>query len=131
MESRVYKSCLAKTRASGEGTWPEDALGTSLSVHGLVLLVAAYVVTIAVPLILLPWVLDRRGLLPYNSVRSRLLSWLSFSALVAAISALGGARFVWDSWSVAGFAAFVAFAVWWDIRDMKLRRIPKGRHPDT
>ncbi|MGQ0798137.1 MAG: hypothetical protein ACT4OI_09815 [Methanobacteriota archaeon] len=102
-----------------------------MSVHGLILLVAAYVVAIAAPLILLPWALDRRGLLPYNSVRSRLLSWLSFAVLVAAISALAGARFPWDPWSSVGFIAFVAFAAWWDIRDMRLRRIPQGRHPGT
>lgn len=94
-------------------------------------LVAAYVVSIAFPLVIVPWVLDRRGDLPYNSVRSRLLAWSSFAALMAAVTAWGAGGIAWEPWAWAVFAGVIAFAAWWDIRDMMLRRIPRGRHPDT
>lgn len=97
---------------------------------GLAALVAAYIVSVAVPLVLLPWILDRRGELPYNSVRSRLLAWSTFAALMAAVT-VWGARAAWDAWAWAVFAGLIAFAAFWDIRDMKARRIPRDRHPEA
>ena len=98
---------------------------------GLIGLIAAYVASIAFPLVVLPWILDRRGDLPYNSVASRLVAWGSFTALLVAVSALGANGLSWDplGWVIAFVA--IAFAAWWDIRDMKLRRIPQGRRPDA
>jgi len=97
----------------------------------LVVLVAAYALSIGFPLVLLPWILDRRGDLPYNSVGSRLVAWSSFTALMIAVSTLGANGLSWDSWAWAGFLGVIAFAAYWDIRDLKRRRIPEGRHPDS
>lgn len=97
----------------------------------LAALVAAYIVSIAVPLVILPWILDRRGDLPYNSVRSRLLAWSTFAALMVAVTAWGAGGLAWDAWAWALFAGVIAFATLWDIRDMKTRRIPRARHPET
>lgn len=101
-----------------------------MAIHGLVVLVLAYVAAISFPLVILPWILDRRGDLPYNSVASRLLAWTSFGVLLAAVSALGAGGLAWDPWAWVALVAVLAFAAGWDIRDLKLRRIPHGRHPD-
>jgi hypothetical protein len=100
-------------------------------VVGLAALVAAYVASIAFPLVVLPWILDRRGDLPYNSVASRLVAWGSFTALLVAVSAIGANGLAWDPWAWAALLGAVAFAAGWDIRDLKTRRIPRGRHPDA
>lgn len=94
-------------------------------------LAVAYAVCVAFPLVVLPWILDRRGDLPYNSVASRLLAWGSFAALLVAVSTLGANGLSWDPATWAAVFAAIGFAAWWDIRDMKLRRIPAARHPDT
>lgn len=95
----------------------------------LVLALIATIFAVAVPLVLIPWLLDKRGDLPYNSVRSRLLAWFTFSAFMAAIATflLGG--LTWEPWTWVAFAAVLAFAAAWDIFDMKRRRIPRDRHP--
>jgi len=102
-----------------------------VALSDLVLLVGAYVASIAFPLVVLPWFLDRRGDLPYNSVASRLLAWTSFAATLIAVSTLGAGGLSWDPFTWAVFLGVIVLAAYWDIRDMKLRRIPRGRHPDT
>jgi len=93
--------------------------------------VAAYVASIAVPLVLLPWALDRRGDLPYNSVASRLLAWFTFAALMTTVSSLGPARTpMWESGALLGLLGLVGLAAALDLWDLIRRRIPQGRHPD-
>lgn len=96
----------------------------------LVLTVAAYLAAIVVPLVLLPLALERRLGLPYNSVRSRLLAWSVFVALMLTVSVASPTIVAtWDAGTWAGFAVFIAAAVAWDLYDMKTRRIPRGHHP--
>jgi len=98
----------------------------------LAAMVAAYVASIAFPLVVVPWVLDRRGVLPYNSIASRVVAWTSFAALMSAISSLGpmGPAFRnLETW--AGLLALIAIAAGIDLWDLRTRRIPRGRHPDA
>lgn len=94
--------------------------------------IVAYVASITFPLVVMPWILDRRGVLPYNSVRSRVLAWASFAALMSAISALGPTGPVFanlETW--AGLLALIGIAAGIDLWDLRTRRIPRGRHPDA
>ena len=100
-----------------------------MSIWTWVLALVATIFAVVVPLILIPWLLDKRGDLPYNSVRSRLLAWFTFAALMAAIAAFFLGALSWEPWQWAAFVGTVAFAAGWDIFDMKRRRIPRGRHP--
>lgn len=103
-----------------------------MDVVPLVLTVAAYLAAIVVPLVLLPLFLERRLGVPYNSVRSRLLAWSTFVVIVLATS-LASASVVgtWSADTWASLAVLLAFAVAWDLYDMKTRRIPRGRHPGS
>ncbi len=96
----------------------------------LLLLALAYAASVAIPLVVMPWVLDRRGDLPYNSIPSRVLAWTTFAALIVAVSALGAGGLAWDVTAWAAVLGAILIAALWDIRDMKTRRIPRGRHPE-
>lgn len=96
------------------------------------MLVAAYLASIVFPLVLLPWFLDRRGDLPYNSVRSRLLAWTVFAALLSTVTTLAPpGRSLWESGAMTGLLGLVAIAAAIDIWDLRRRRIPRARHPGT
>src|SRR3990170_346471 len=90
---------------------------------------AAGIASIVLCLVFLPRLLERRGDLPYNSVRSRLVAWAVFRAMMTTIgAAAGGLGWPASTWAVD--LGLLAFAALWDVYDLKTRRIPRGRHPD-
>lgn len=95
----------------------------------LVFVVAAYIVAVVGPLVLLPLALERAAGWPYNSVRSRVVAWAAFAGLLVVVSLASRVADAWSTGTWISMAVLVLAALGWDLYDMKTRRIPAGRHP--